>query len=609
MMTQTAAAHYRIQPLDPGAHLFEVSCIVPSPDPGGQRLSLPVWIPGSYMVREFARHIVRIDAAAAAGQAVALTKLDKATWQAAPCVGPLEVRYQVYAWDLSVRGAHLDTTHGYFNGPCVFLRVHGAEEQPCTVAIEPPAGIDGWRLATSLSRAGAPLYGFGQYQAADYDDLIDHPVEMGRFDLVSFEAGGVPHDVVISGRHRADLSRLRDDLARVCNAQCAMFGGLPPLERYVFLVTVVDEGYGGLEHRASTSLLCSRNDLPLAGRVETTEEYRTFLGLCSHEYFHTWNVKRIKPAAFVPYDLTRENYTRQLWAFEGITSYYDDLMLARAGLITAEQYLETVAQTVTRVLRGSGRLVQSVAESSFDAWTKFYRQEENAPNAIVSYYAKGSLIALALDLLMCRHSGGVHSLDDLMRRLWREYGQTGIGVPEGRIEALASELAGQDLTDFFARVLYGTEDVPLAEVLGDVGVAMCLRAAESAQDKGGKPAKKTSRTRPVLGVRVVAENGGAKLANVFSGGAAERAGLAANDVVVALDGLRVNGANLEKMVEGYQVGDRLRVHAFRRDELMEFEAVLQAAPADTCELTLIEEIDAATRARREHWLGTMEAPS
>ncbi|HID48486.1 MAG TPA: M61 family peptidase, partial [Chromatiales bacterium] len=419
---------YRICPARPEAHVFALRCRIAQPDRLGQRVSMPAWIPGSYTLRHFARHVIGIRAESG-GQPVNIRKVDSNTWQCDPCDGPLTLDYEVYARDLSVRTAHLDTRHAYLNGTSVFLLVHGKEDHACEVDIRPPAeGGTGWRVATTLPRAGAEPWGFGAYRAADYDELVDHPVEMGDFTVAGFEAGGIPHDIVLSGRHRTDLARLCQDLQKICTTHIDLFGELPAIDRYLFLVQVVGDGYGGLEHRSSTSLLCSRKDLPLAGEKQINEDYRSFLGLCSHEYFHLWNVKRIKPAAFLPYDLLHENHTRQLWAFEGITAYYDDLALVRSGLISGKDYLELLGQTVTRVLRNPGRFRQSVADSSFDAWTRFYQQDESAPNTIVSYYAKGSLLALSLDLTLRQATHQRHSLDDLMRRLWQDYGRPGRGL-------------------------------------------------------------------------------------------------------------------------------------------------------------------------------------
>ncbi len=619
-MTSETPVHYRIIPSQPAAHLFEVTCTVAEPDPAGQLFSLPAWIPGSYMIREFARNIVRIEAHAggevpgeSTARAVSVEKLDKATWRCAPVRGPLTLRYEVYAWDLSVRAAHLDDTHAYFNGTSVFLRAHGQDDSPCTVDIQRPAGpaYTDWRVGTALPRAGAEPWGFGTYRAADYDELVDHPVEIADFAHVSFEAGGIPHDIVVYGRQNADLERLARDLKRICETHIQLFGELPPMERYVFLVMAVGEGYGGLEHRASCSLMCRRADLPQPGLGTITDEYRTFLGLCSHEYFHTWNVKRIKPEAFLPYDLSREAYTHQLWAFEGITSYYDDLGLARSGLIDAENYLELLGQTATRVWRGAGRFKQSVADSSFDAWTKFYRQDESAPNNIVSYYTKGSVIALALDMTIRRATGGERSLDDVVRTLWQRYGRAGQGVPEGGVERVAAEVAGSDLSQFFERYLYGTEDPPLADLLADVGIDFTVRAADNAADLGGKPGKATAdeiARRGTLGVRSGADNGGARLLNVFDGGAAQAAGLSAGDLVIAVNGIRAAKDNLEKLISSYPPGTNVTVHVFRRDELMSVEVALQPPPLDTCVYTLKTNADESTTARRKAWLG-LAAPA
>lgn len=588
---------YRIFPAQPAAHLFRVMVEVADPDPEGQVFSLPTWIPGSYMIREFARNIVTIRAECD-GVPVALEKLDKHRWRAAPVrprVGLL-VDYEVYAWDLSVRAAHLDQTHGFFNGSSVFLLPEGREGRTCLVYLEAPAdeACRGWKVATTLPTArglsgAARLRGFGLYQAANYDELIDHPVEMGHHDVAHFEAGGVPHEVVLTGRHRGDLPRLTADLARLCQWQIDLFGGPPPMDRYVFMAMIVGEGYGGLEHRASTALLASRNDLPYKGMEGVPEAYRDFLGLCSHEYFHTWNVKRIKPAAFVPYDLSREGYTRLLWAFEGFTSYYDDLALVRSGVIEAKDYLEALGKAISSVLKGSGRLKQSVADSSFDAWTKYYRQDENAPNAIVSYYAKGSLIALALDLQLRLASGGERSLDDLMRTLWQEHGLTGVGVAEDGLYRLTERLGGKKLARWLEQAVTGTEDLPLASLLKRMGVALTAEG----EGKG-----------PWLGAKLAGGNGEARLAQVFDGGPAQAAGLSAGDVVVAADGLKVTGANLEAQLGRRRAGETLRIHAFRRDELMEFELTLAEQPPTQIKLKRVERPAAGARALREGWIGS-----
>jgi len=564
---------YTIAARDLAAHMFQVSVTVEAPAPEGQVFVLPAWIPGSYMIREFSRNIITARAEAG-GQAVALAKLDKHSWQAAPCKGKLTVHYEVYAWDLSVRAAHLDQTHGFFNGTSVFLRAVGHEDAEHVVDIQRPAdeAARSWRVATALKELKARRYGFGTYGAKDYDELIDSPVEMGDFALATFKAHGVPHDVVFTGRvPNLDLARLCADLKAICESQIAFFEPRTkkaPMDRYVFMTMVVGDGYGGLEHRASTALICSRADLPTTASRDKprSEGYEKFLGLCSHEYFHTWNVKRIKPAVFAPYDLQVENYTPLLWLFEGFTSYYDDLMLVRAGLLSEDGYYKMLGKTVGGVLRGSGRTKQSVADSSFDAWGKYYRQDENSPNAIVSYYAKGSLVGLALDLTIRAKTGGKRSLDDIMRALWQRFGRDfyngrARGVTPAEVEALFDEISGMKLKPFVDKYIRGTDDLPLAKLLPQFGVSY------KDERKAGKPS---------MDVNLGRDGADCKLSAVHDGGAAQRAGLSANDLLVAIDGLRVMGNpnNVDALLSRYKVGDTVQVHAFRRDELMSFDVKL-----------------------------------
>jgi predicted metalloprotease with PDZ domain len=600
---------YRVQPVSPEAHLFAVELVIERPPPGAIQLVMPAWIPGSYMIRDFARNVLRIEGEDGLGRPLVFLKRDKQTWEiqvAEPRVSPLIVRYQVYGWDLSVRAAHLDCTHAYFNGPSLLFQVLGMEDGPCRIDVLPPAGESylTWRVATSLRPLDAEPLGFGAYQADGYEDLIDHPVEMGQFDLVTFVVQSVPHGMAISGRHQCDRERLRRDLGRICAEHAALFGDLP-IDRYLFLTMVLGEGYGGLEHRYSCSLLCARDDLPRPGDEAPTEGYRRFLGLCSHEYFHLWHVKRICPQAFLESGLTREVHTRLLWAFEGITAYYDDLALVRSGCIDIRAYLQLLAENITRVMRTPGRLVQTLAESSFDAWTKFYRQDENGPNAIVSYYAKGALVALALDLILRRETRGRVSLDTVMRALWTRHGCTGVGVPERGVEAIAAEVSGLDLDGFFAQALDSTRDLDLEPLLADLGIAMRLRPSRGPKDWGGSVDRfEEVKPEPTLGLRL--RNGGteAVIQNVFSGGAGERAGLAPGDLVVAVDGLRATGENLDRLIARGARQGPVRLHLFRRDELLELVAQPRPAPADTCELMLLEPASASQALARAAWLSS-----
>ncbi len=577
---------YQIGSRLPASHYFDVSIRIESPDPAGQALRLPNWIPGSYMIRDFARNLLDLRVEGPSGE-LAIDQVDKSNWRIEPAAGEVTVSYRVYARDLSVRTAHLDHTHGYYNGSSVFMEVIGQADQPCEVLIDRPQAqyCADWRVATSLQREQAETFGFGLYRALDYDDLIDHPVEMGTFSCVSFEACAVPHDIILSGRFDCDEERLAADLKAICEQHIRFFGEPAPMDYYQFQVMVVGSGYGGLEHRASTSLVTRRDSLPKRGQDEVNDDYRDFLGLCSHEYFHTWNVKRIKPEAYRPYELQQEVYSELLWAFEGITSYYDDLGLLRSGLIEVDDYLELFAQVMTRVQRGRGRLRQSVAESSFNAWTKFYKQDENAANAIVSYYAKGSLVAACIDLKLRALSDGANSLDDVMRRLWQGYLEDGRGVETDTIQNIVSEVAGTDLGPFLNRLIYSTDELPLVELLEQAGIEVIRRVAKNGQDRGGKDV--TGELPAVdLGAALKDGEGGLAVLRVSEEGAMQLAGLSAEDVVIAIDGLKLNLAQLEARLLRAEVGDSWHLHAFRRDELHEFDVILQAAEDSTFVLKL-----------------------
>lgn len=534
-----AALHYRVEAADAHAHLWRVTLTVMRPA-ARQRVSLPVWIPGSYLVREFAQHLQRLQALAD-GQPAALRQLDKNTWEVeAPGAAELQLHYEVHAHDASVRTAFLDATRGFFNPTSLCLRVHGREDEPHALTIAPNRWTQGWRVATALERADGATRdahgrwrwphddGFATYLAADYDELADHPVELGTFWVGDMEVRGVPHRLAVTGAPAGfDGGRLLRDAARIAEAACALWHGEaapPPFDRYLFLLHVTRDGYGGLEHRHSTALVCARGDLPLAPLPDaaTTEtapkagdRYVTLLGLISHEYFHAWNVKRLRPAAFARYDYDRENYTRLLWFFEGFTSYYDDLLLLRAGLIELPTYLELLARTVNHVLATPGRRVQSVAQASFDAWIKYYRPHDGTPNATVSYYAKGALVALALDLTL-RDAAGV-SLDDALRALWRRC--AGGPMEEDDLRAVLRELAGRPLDAELDAWVHGTEDPPLRTLLEGHGIRWVEEPAPLPQR---------------LGLQVDEAGGALRLKHVLRGGAAEAAGLAPGDEWLAV---------------------------------------------------------------------------
>ena len=409
---------YRIDASARHAHAYAVMLTVAAPA-AEQRLSLPAWIPGSYLVREFARHLSGL-AAEQGGRTLPLQQLDKATWLVRCTPGEaLTVRYRVHAFDLSVRAAYLDASRGFFNGTSLCLRVEGCEAQMHALTLVGLA--EGWAVATTLD-ASDDVAGGASFSAPDYDTLVDHPVELGRFWRGRFIAAGVPHEFVVAGAlPDFDGERLLADAERICSTTIAFWhnSGPPPFARYLFMLNAVEEGRGGLEHRSSTALVAPRRDLPRrppmlpagatasAGaakpaEAETSDGYADVLGLIAHEYFHAWNVKRLRPAEFARFDYTRENYTELLWFFEGFTSYYDDLLVLRSGRIDAPRYLKLLAATLSAVAAAPGRHVQSVAASSYDAWVKYYRADENTPNATISYYLKGSLVALALDLTLAQ---------------------------------------------------------------------------------------------------------------------------------------------------------------------------------------------------------------
>ena len=591
---------YRLRPADVGAHVFQLTCRIDAPDPEGQKVYLPAWIPGSYLVRDYARHILSMQASGPAGP-LAVHKLDKATWQVEPANGPLLLTAEVYANDLSVRGAFLDAQHAFVNGVCVFPAVAGHEGTRCVVHLEPPAGETRWELATALQRLSGVENGFGAFTASNYDELVDCPVLMGPLARARFEVAGVPHTVSLVGRQEADLERLADDAATICASHADMFGGVP-MPAYEFLVTVLNSGYGGLEHRDSSALVCSRHDLPRPGERGVSEGYRKLLGLISHEYFHLWNVKRIRPAELTPYNLQRENYTRQLWLFEGITSYYDDLGLLRAGLISADSYLELLGRTLTRVYRSGGRRRQTLEESSFDTWIKFYGPDENSPNALVSYYAKGAMVALALDLELRLRTDGLRSLDSVMRELWKEYGARQ-GVPDGAFERLAEEVSGVRLDEFFHQALRTTVDPPVGILLAQFGVRLVLRSAEGSQDKGGKPGQRESKPLAWLGLNTRQQGERLLVQHVLNGGPAHAAGLSAGDQLLALDGERLDARSLKKALAHLPLDRDASVHLFRRDDLLETRLRPVRAPRDTAYLCLDDSADPASVARREAWLG------
>ena len=525
----TAAVGYSVRVQNLHAHLFQVTLTIAQPAPL-QRVSLPAWIPGSYLVREFSKSLQRLQAHQGA-TSVALTQLDKCSWQAECAANqPLVLSYEIYAFDNSVRTAWLDAARGFFNGTSLFLQVAGQENLPHALELLANKALPNWQVATGLTPKKTNKSGFGSYLATNYDELVDCPVEMGEFWSGSFVACGIPHRFVVTGAPPSfDGDRLLADTQQICEAEIHFWHGpnggsrasnKPPHQTYLFMLNAVDDGYGGLEHRNSTALICTRKDLPRTTSLPTTqpkqsEGYTTLLGLISHEYFHTWNVKRLRPAEFARYDYAHENYTQLLWFFEGFTSYYDDLLLRRAGLIDDTTYLKLLTKTVNQVLQTPGREVQSVAQASFDAWVKYYRQDENTPNATVSYYTKGALVALCLDLTLRVEEKT--TLDAVMRALWLRC--KGGPMRESDLSRVLEALSGRSFAKEIAHWVHGTADLPLQMLLEGQGIAVLEEPAQIAQR---------------LGLRV-AESNGIVIKTVLRGGAAESAGFATGDEWLGLE--------------------------------------------------------------------------
>lgn len=580
-----AAIQYQLRCIDLAAHLIEVKLTITPSSQAPLQLSLPAWIPGSYMIRDFARNIVSMTANDASG-ALPLEKQDKQHWQLAHRQQPVTVSYTLYAFDRSVRAAYVDDEVAILNPACLCLSVAGYEAQPHRVTLTAPEDADAasWRVATALPRAEStePLQ-FGDYQAEHYQQLIDSPILMGLFTISEFTVDARPHYVVISGNNLTDQARITADIERICLQQQQLFHGLPAdLTEYWFLCWVTDSGYGGLEHCASTLLLCSRYDLPAAQHGSDTSEipegYQTFLGLCSHEYMHTWWVKRLKPADFHPYHLSAEQYSRQLWIYEGFTSYFDDQALFSSGLISQESYLQLLEKTITRVTRNPSNTVQSLTDSSFDAWTKFYKQDENAVNAISSYYAKGSLVALALDAAL-HHEG--RSLVELMQQMWQQF--LAIGTPDHAVQQILQQWKLDALSDQLTQWTEQAMVIPLAEFLPILGLKLTFRPGSQPDDLAGMQPPYTGAW---LGAQYKASQAGLTLTAVYHGSPAHQAGLMVGDELLALAGYRLTSESVIELLQRLPQQQPLPLLLFRRDRCIERSLHLAKAPHHVAQLTV-----------------------
>ncbi|GAB4164517.1 MAG: PDZ domain-containing protein [Roseiflexaceae bacterium] len=576
---------YTISMPEPQTHRFHVALHISDLNGPTLELALPVWTPGSYMVRDYARHVQQFRAIAA-GEPLPWQKQDKTTWIVQTNgASEIEVHYQVYAFELTVRTSHLDETHGYFNPATLCLFVPGQTEQPHVVVIDPPAG---WRVATGL-----PSSTTNRFEAEDYDHLVDSPFEIGTHRLLTFEVEGKLHEIAIWGTGNEDETRLINDTKRIVEATRALFPEPLPYDRYLFILHLADGLYGGLEHRNSVTNLIDR------WTFQPERSYERYLGLTSHEYYHVWNVKRIRPTPLGPFDYRRENYTRQLWVSEGVTSYYDNLILARGGLISTERYLDTLADDIVTLQGQPGRALQSLAQSSFDAWIKLYRPDENSTNSSISYYLKGSLVALLLDLEIRQRSGGARSLDDVLRYLYCEvyggsdrdrlYDAPGFAEDGGflaAVEAVAGSEGGF-YRHFLQRFVETTEELPYEQGFGYVGV----QVQWSRKSNGGW-----------LGLKSKVDQGRLKVTSVVAGGPAEQAAIAAGDELIALDGFRIDEAKLAARLSERAPGSSAQITLFRGDRLLTTNVTLRESPFDALRLIPHQEATAAQQAMFRSWV-------
>ena len=593
----------------PETHLYEISVsISPMPQPVASfDLVLPVWAPGSYSVRDFARGVRDLAAADSKGRPLTVEKVEKSRWRVRTAsgsdAGPFTVRYRIYANELTVRTSHLDASHGYGNGTSLFVYVEGRKNEPYEIRFSLPPM---WKVAIALPETK------GLYRASDYDELVDSPFECGTHRTYDFTVRGKRHTLALWGTGNEDPERLVKDLTRIVETAAEIFGGLP-YERYLFIVHISDGGGGGLEHRAS------QTDGIAPWRFKPEKSYRDVLMLFSHEFFHCWNVKRIHPAALGPFDYTREVYTRDLWAMEGVTSYYEGLILVRAGLIQPKHVFEEWGKDLKAHRENPGTGVQSAEAASFDTWIRLYHPDENSPNVSESYYRRGALIGLALDVMIRRETGGKRSLDDVLLSLYREYGVHGVGYPEGAYERTVAEVLGDRASEakvFFDRYVRGVETPPFETLFPSVGLTLTEKGdkdddekdAEEHSDNGNGDSKKDKdaatpvKTKSDFGWKTKSENGKLLVSEIYAGRAAYGAGINATDELLALDHIRADEDQLKRIERDVPPGTKLLVSLFRRSQLIEVPVVLGTRRLFTYQLKTDEKAAPEARALYSAWL-------
>jgi predicted metalloprotease with PDZ domain len=575
----------------PHTHLYEVSLTIGNVATPQLDLSLPIWTPGSYLAREYARHVQDFNAGDGSERPLSWRKIDKARWRietGANDAQPKTIRasYRVYANELATQTSHLDATHAYFNGASLFMYVPGATGRPHRIKFITP---EGWRVTTPLALQPDPD---GYYTAADYDRLVDSPTEIGTHKLLEFTVRGKTHRAAIWGQYEFDDDRLKNDLAKIVEEGAKIFGGLP-YDHYTFIIHVQPGIGGGTEH------LNSNISMTRPEAFKSERGYKGFLGLESHEYFHHWNVKRIRPVALGPFDYQRENYTRGLWVSEGVTSYYGDLLLRRAGLISVNEYLEGLANTIASYELTPGRFKQSAESASFDAWIKHYRPDENSINTAMSYYTRGELLGLIFDLEIRALSGNTKSLDDVMRLLLENHGLPKPGFTDDELRAAFEKVAGVDLTGFWNRFVAGHDETDFAAYFNKAGLQLTKGyrpGTPYAASKTDKPGSLDVSTRPI-GDRVF-------VGNVRAGSPAYEGGVNTGDELLAIDGKKIDAAGAA--LNNLRAGQSVKLTVFRRERLMSFDLTAAAKLFDYYTITELKDAGDAQKALRERWVGKDE---
>ena len=587
--------HYTVDCRMPEQHVFHVTLTFAGFGPGPHDLALPVWTPGVYALLDSPRHIFELRAEGRGGSLLPVSKIRKNIWRIDGDAEEVTVRYSVYAFDTWVAGAHLDDTHAYVSGAMLFFFVDGKVEVPVDLQIEAPAG---WHVTTGLDQDGDdPLH----FTAPDYDVLIDCPVEVGTQRTYTFTVDGKPHTVAFWGSGNQDDAEVVRDTQRIVEAQASMFGGLP-YRHYAFIFHLGERREGGLEHLNSTTCTGSRFEF------RPWKSYRRWLHLVSHEFFHLWNVKRIRPLMLGPFDYHEEVYTRLLWAMEGFTDYYSLLLLERGGVFKPSDYFEELAELVKQYESLPGRHVMDLSRSSFDTWIFLYTPDEDSPNRTISYYLKGGLVGLLLDMEIRRRTKNGRSLDDVLRLLYRRYGEGGLGFPEHVYRETVAEVAGGDMDEFFARYVDGVAELPLDEAFHEAGLEIRRSTKDPDADDGGEePPEDDGSAQPHLawlGVKTETRERRLFVQVSYTSGPCSGI-LDAGDEVIAVSGDRIlTEEDLQKRLRDRSPGDAVTVTVSRRGRLLEREVVLAKAPADTYRIVRVAQPTPAQQGTYLSWLGT-----